>query len=123
MDDTSDTTRDPVIRLENFAAELTSAVYPFLLRRSPKVSWLEVELDLWKALRTTVERRFRQRSASTSVDEREAWREGLLADLTETALYVVLKTGTAGSLLDLQVALYRTVRLATRKYAIKVRHS
>jgi hypothetical protein len=123
MNGTSDTSQDLAIRLEKFAAELTSAVYPLLLRRSPKVSWLEVELDLWKALTTTVERRFRQRSAALSADEREAWREGLLADLTQTALYIVLKTGTTGSLLDLQLVLYRTVRLVTRRYAIKVRYS
>jgi len=123
MNGTSDTARDRAICHEKFAAELTSAVYPLVLQSSLKVSWLEVELDLWKSLATTVERRFRQRSAALSADEGEAWREGLLADLTETALHVVLQTGTAGSLLDLQLALYRTVRLATRRYAIGVRCS
>jgi hypothetical protein len=53
----------------------------------------------------------------------EGWREGLLADLTENVLSEALKTGITGPLLDLQVALYRTVRLATRKYAIRARSS
>jgi hypothetical protein len=39
---------------ENFAAELTSAVYPVALRRGVQGSWLDVELGLWKALAVTV---------------------------------------------------------------------
>jgi len=123
MNGTFDTARDRTIRLEKFAAELTSVVYPLLLQRRPKDSWLELELDLWKSLTRTLQRWCGQRSAALSADEEEAWREGLLADLTEAALHVVLQTGTAGSLLDLQLALYRTVRLATRRYAIRVRYS
>jgi hypothetical protein len=123
MDDISDTARDLAMRLEKFVAELTAAVYPLMLQRRPKDSWLELELGLWKALTTTVERWSRLRPAVSSADEREAWRERLLADLTESALYIALKTGTTGPLLDLQLALYRTVRLVTRRYAIRVRYA
>jgi hypothetical protein len=121
--DISDTARDLDLRLEEFAAELTGAVYPLVLPRRPKDSWLELELALWKALMKTVERWSRLRPAASSADDREACRERLLADLTESALYIALKTGTTGPLLDLQLALYRTVRLVTRRYAIRVRYA
>jgi hypothetical protein len=46
--------RDP--HLENIAAELTSAVYLVVLRHGMSGSWLELELDLWRALAATVKR-------------------------------------------------------------------
>src|SRR5258707_359420 len=123
MSDTCNTARDRAMRVEEFAAELTGAVYPLVLRRRPGSSWLDVELDLWKALTRTVKRWSRQRAAASCADELEGWREGLLVELTESALSVALKTGITGSLLDLQLTLYRTVRLVTRKHAINVRYS
>jgi hypothetical protein len=123
MNDISDTAPDRAIRLENFAAELTGAVYTLVLKRRPKGSWLDVELDLWKALARTVETWSWKRADAPTADELETWCEGLLADLTESAFYVALKNGIGGSLFDLELALYRTVRLVTRRYAIKVRYS
>jgi len=40
--------------LEDFAAELTEAAYPVVLRQQPQGSWLDLELGLWKALGETV---------------------------------------------------------------------
>jgi hypothetical protein len=122
MDRTSDTSQHLAVRIE-FAAELTGAVYPLVLQRRPNGSWLELELDLWKALTRTVKTWCRQRAATSSADKLDGWSEGLLADLTESILSVALKAGITGSLLALQLTLYRTVRLVTRKYAIKVRYS
>ena len=51
----TDTARDRDIRLENFVAELTRAVYSVVLRRGLRDSWLKAELDLWKALEDTVQ--------------------------------------------------------------------
>jgi hypothetical protein len=42
--------------LENLAAELTNAAYPILLRHGVGEKWLELELDLWKALSETVKK-------------------------------------------------------------------
>jgi hypothetical protein len=47
-------TRDP--QLENIAAELTSAVYPLVLRHGFLASWLDLELGLWRALAETVKK-------------------------------------------------------------------
>jgi len=45
--------RDPT--LEDFAAELTQAVYPIVLQQRPKGSWLDLELNLWRALDQTIQ--------------------------------------------------------------------
>jgi hypothetical protein len=122
MKDTHDAARELDVRLENFAAELTNAVYPLVLRRGPKDSWVKVELGLWRALAETVKRWARQRPAAAAADELAAWREGLLVDLTESAFYIALKNGIKGSLLELELDLYRAVRLVSRRYS-RVRQS
>lgn len=40
--------------LEFLAAELTSAAYPVMLRHGVGGKWLELELDLWKAMTESV---------------------------------------------------------------------
>jgi hypothetical protein len=69
MSDNQRTTCDRDIRLENLAAELTSAVYPVVLRRGLKGSWIKVELGLWRALAETVKKWARQRPPAASSDE------------------------------------------------------
>jgi hypothetical protein len=53
-------TRDP--QLENFAAELTGAVYPVALRHGFRASWLDLELGLWRALAEAVNKAGRETS-------------------------------------------------------------
>ena len=43
------------LALEDFAAALTEAVYPVVLRQRPKCSWLDLELNLWKVLGQTIQ--------------------------------------------------------------------
>ena len=42
--------------LENFAAELTSAAYAVTLRHGMEDKWLDLELELWEALKETVKK-------------------------------------------------------------------
>ena len=42
--------------LENFAAELTSAAYAVALRHGVEDKWLDLELELWAALKETVKK-------------------------------------------------------------------
>jgi hypothetical protein len=42
--------------LENLAAELTQAAYPVALRHGVGKEWLDLELDLWKAMAQTVKK-------------------------------------------------------------------
>jgi hypothetical protein len=93
MSNIPDTARDLDIELEAFAAELTSAVYPSLLRRGLRDSWLQVELGLWRAVLETVEKWARKPPPAASWDDLDAWREGILVELTVSALDVALKSG------------------------------
>src|SRR5258708_429278 len=103
---TRDCNRD--MQLENFAAELTTAAYPLALRQGIRSSWIKVELGLWRALAGTVKKWAPERPPAALTDEFEAWREGLLLDLTKRALYVAAKHGIKGSLLQAELGLYRT---------------
>ena len=42
--------------LENFAAELTNAAYAVALRHGVEDKWLDVQLELWEALKETVKK-------------------------------------------------------------------
>jgi hypothetical protein len=109
--------RDREIRLENFAAELTQAIYPVVLRRQPKDSWIKVELALWRALAETVQRWAGQRPAAASAEESKVWYEALIVDLTESAFSIALRNGITGSLLELELGMYRAFRLVIRRHS------
>jgi hypothetical protein len=111
------------IQLENFAAELTSAAYPLALRQGITSSWINVELGLWRALAGTVKKWVPERPPPQLPQEIEAWREGLLVELTKSALYVAARHGTKGSLLQVELGLYRTFRLVIRRRLTKARYS
>jgi hypothetical protein len=54
-----DNARAPADRdalLDNFAAELTRAVYHVALRHAPAATWLDLQLELWRAVADTVNR-------------------------------------------------------------------
>jgi hypothetical protein len=72
-----------VARAENLAAELTNAVYPLLLRRGLKGSWLNTELIVWKRLTRTITRWIAERPRVTTARELEVLRERLLAGDSE----------------------------------------
>jgi len=101
--------------LENFAADLTSAVYPLVLRRGLKDSWIKVELSLWRAVAETVMKWAREWPATGSAEEFKGWREGLLLDLTESAFYIAIKHGVKGPLLEVELGLYRALRSVIRR--------
>ena len=63
------------IQLENFAAELTSAAYPFALRHGMAGSWINVELGLWRALTATVRKWARIWPPARPLLEFTVWRE------------------------------------------------
>ena len=50
------TCRDVDTTVEDYAAELTEAAYPVVLRHGVVDNWLDVELELWRALMGTVEK-------------------------------------------------------------------
>ena len=56
MNDNSSTIGNRETSLDTFAAELTRAAYCIALRHKKPGSWVDLELDLWKALGETVQR-------------------------------------------------------------------
>jgi hypothetical protein len=42
--------------LDDFVAELTEAAYPIALRHKGGERWLDLELDLWRAMAQTVQK-------------------------------------------------------------------
>lgn len=48
---------DGIPALDDLAAELTSAAYSVALRRGLGDSWLDLELDLWRAVAATIKKR------------------------------------------------------------------
>ena len=115
MSDISDTVRDRDVRLENFAAELTSAVYPLALRHGMRGSWITLQLGLWRALAETVKKWARDGPPVGSSAELKAWREGLLVDLPEEAFHISLQHGIQGFPLEVELGLYRALRSVIRR--------
>jgi hypothetical protein len=115
MRNNQQTVDDRDVRFENFAAELTGVVYPLVLRRGLRGSWLKAELGLWRALADTVKKWARRRPPAVLRQGLKAWREGLLLDLTESAFHIAVTNGIKGSLLELELCLYRAFRLVIRR--------
>jgi hypothetical protein len=54
MNDQRPVVADADQSLEALAAELTAAVYPVALRHGAADKWLDLQLELWRALTETV---------------------------------------------------------------------
>jgi hypothetical protein len=109
------TTQDRDARIENFAAELTCAVYPVVLRQSGRERWLNLELGLWTTLRKTIRKWADRRPADSAVQELDAWRDGILVDLTENAFSVAVRNGIHAPHLEVELSLYRVFRIMLGK--------
>jgi hypothetical protein len=105
------------IVLENFAAELTSAAYVVVLGHGIGCSWIKMELGLWRTLSETVGKWAQEWPPGGSADEFDVWREGFLVSLTESAFYIAVRHGIKGSLLEVELCLYRAFRLVFRRVA------
>src|SRR5438552_15700922 len=83
----------PESSLETFAAELTEAVFPVALRYGVGDRWLDLELDLWRALSETVEKCARASRRVGAPDELADCRQGLVAESAEVAYHSTLRHG------------------------------
>ena len=106
--------RDTLV--DNFAAVLTRAVYPLVLRHGMRGSWLDMELGLWRALAQSVRKWAGEQPPAGPSDLFEVWREGFLVDLTEGAFYTAVKHGIKGSFLEVELDLYRAFRSVFRGF-------
>ena len=60
MNDNARATADRDALYDNFAVELTRAAYDVALRHAAAGTWLDLQLDLWRALTDTVNQWGRQ---------------------------------------------------------------
>jgi hypothetical protein len=105
----------PEYSLETFAADLTDAVFPVALRYGVGDRWLDLELDLWRALSETVEKCARASRGVSSPDEFAVCRKGLLAELVNAAYHTTLRHGARESILEAREGMDQAFRWAIRE--------
>jgi hypothetical protein len=91
---------------EDWAAQLTMAAYLVVLCHGPPRNWLDLQLDLWRALSATMAR-----------GDVTVLAEDHLAELAYVAYRIALPYGVRRSFLDLELELYRTFRRAVENAA------
>lgn len=80
--------------VESLAAELTNAAYPVLLKGGLGGSWVELELGLWKGLTQTLSQWLRELPPDRVAESVASWKNGLLMDLVDSALFVAQQQET-----------------------------
>ena len=96
--------------LTAFAADLTDAAYSVALRHGSNDSWIELQLDVWRAIAASVAEVQRSSPRSPSASEYLAWRDEFLSKLTDAAYRTVLYHGFHGRFLDVELDLYVALR-------------
>ena len=99
----------------DLAAALTDAAYPIALSHKIGDEWLDLELDLWKALSEAVLKWERQVPRTGSSDDFQAWREGLLVELTEVAVHVSARHEMRWPMAEIELDFYQAFRLVLRE--------
>jgi hypothetical protein len=95
---------------EHWAAELTTAAYLVALRHGATSQWLELQLELWRALSATVAKGEGEFTARCEPSQLAFSAEDFLAELAYVAYRVALPYGRRRSFLDLELELYQTFR-------------
>jgi hypothetical protein len=94
----------------DWAAELTMAAYAVALRHGAPNSWLDLQLELWRALSARVAKCGREFFVRRERGEAGFPVEEFLADLADLAYRIALPYAPRRSFLDLELALYQTFR-------------
>ena len=98
-------------------AELTGAVYRFLLRYGLKGSWVRVEMALWRGLADVTDQWARERPSPLCAGQSRAWRAGFVADLKAGALSIARQGGIDGPEPGPESGLSRACRHALRQHS------
>lgn len=96
---------------DGFLAELTEAALAVASRHGTVGPSVELEIDLWNALK----RALRDRADRESHDQAEQQWEERLADLTDAAYRVLLQHRFCDAFIDLQNDLWRSLRHVARR--------
>jgi hypothetical protein len=87
---------------------MTDAAYPVALWQGVRGSSVDLELDVWRALRALLDRE-QQRGVEADTSAFETWRERLLVDATNAVYEVALRYGFRGSFLDVELGLLKAL--------------
>jgi hypothetical protein len=96
--------------LTSFAADLADAAYHVVLRQGFEGSWIDLQLDVWRVLASSVTQLERTTSRSPTPAEFLAWREVFLSELTDAAYRTVLQHRLHGSFLEIELELNLALR-------------
>ena len=99
-----------------FSADLTDAAYSILLRHRVGGSWIDLQLEVWRALAATVEESDGKAPAGSSGTEFNIWREILLARATDAAYRVALRHELREPFLELELDLQETLRKVVERH-------
>jgi hypothetical protein len=124
MRDRTTTTFDPGTVINCLTAELADAAYVELLRSRISGSWIELKLDVWQAVGTTVSQRLENLFAAgqdQSEPESEPWRDVLLAELTEAAYRAGLRYGLQSPFLEVELGVRRALATVIERLPARFR--
>lgn len=111
------TTNDTATLLAVFAADLADAAYAVVLRHGIGGSWIDVQLEVWRALAETIRETDWQTVDANSLAEFAVWREALLSRATEAAYRTALRHELQGPFVDVELDLHRALRQIMERYA------
>jgi len=96
--------------LVTFAADLTDAAYSVALRHGIAGSWIDLQLEVWRAIARRVAGVAPESLSSPAAGELDSVADAFLAELTQVAHGIVLRYGLLGSFLDFELDLHQSLR-------------
>jgi hypothetical protein len=100
---------------EHWAAELTMTAYLVAMRHCATSKWLDLQLELWRALSATVANGWGDFSTRCDAGEIAFPGDDFLAEATYVAYRIALPYGCRQSFLDLELEMYKSFRLAVER--------
>ena len=99
-------------------AEFTYAAYVVVLRSGTRGWWIDLELDIWRALATAVDKSTQWKSfMSLDSDDLDVSSQLDLDVLTDAVYRTALRHGLQGPFLDVELGLYRALQRVMSLYA------
>jgi len=111
------TTKDTATVVTAFAADLADAAYAVVLRHGVGGSWIDMQLEVWRALAETIGETEWQTLETQSPGEFAVWREALLSRATEAAYRTALQHELQGPFVDVELDLHLALRQVMERYA------
>jgi hypothetical protein len=101
---------DATTLLASLAADLADAAYKVVLRHGVGGSWIDMQLDVWRALAATFSDSGWRAAELSSAIEVDEWRESFLSQATDAAYRTALRHGVQGSFLEVELELHGALR-------------